>query len=428
MQKNITNVSDTEQKLEVTLSAGEFTHEMDRETESARKNMQIKGFRKGHVPAAMIKKVMGPAIEAAVAEKLASKYFAEISEAENIRPASRAALEAFSFDNDRLIISLSYEIHPEFELKDFSNYSFVQDIYTISDEDVDREINLILKGHGTLVPVNGLSEAKDTIIADLVKLDASGNVMADQKTENHHFNLEYLPENNPFHKSLIGRKAGENVTVDIEAKEEDEEAYRYEAAIKEVKRLELPELTDELVKEITQGKFESINAFRENVREQLEQYFSNKSKQDLLESISSKFIEENPVPTPSAMVDSFENILLENAKKQMGGKFPAGMDESELRGSIRPNAEKHARWMLISQKIAETNKLEVNDDDIKVFAEKEAKKNPELKVEDLISTYMSAEFRDYITDTILKDKIYGIIKSSATINGESKPIPEHDNA
>lgn len=428
MQKNITNVSDTEQKLEVTLSAGEFTPEMDREIESARKNMQIKGFRKGHVPVAMIKKMMGPAIEAAVAEKLASKYFAEISEAENIRPASRAALEEFSFDNDRLIISLSYEIHPEFELKDFSNYSFVQDIYTISDEDVDREINLILKGHGTLVPVDGPSEAKDTIIADLVKLDASGNVMEDQKTENHHFNLEYLPENNPFHKSLIGRKAGENVTVDIEAKEEDEEAYRYEVAIKEVKRLELPELTDELVKEITRGKSESIEAFREDVREQLEQYFSNKSEQDLLESISSKLIEENPVPTPSAMVDSFENTLLENAKKQMGGKFPPGMNESEFRGSIRPNAEKHARWMLISQKIAETNKLEVHDDDIKVFAEKEAEKNPELKVEDIISTYTSAEFRDYITDTILKDKIYGIIKSSITINGESKPIPEHDNA
>ncbi|NEX13804.1 MAG: trigger factor [Prosthecochloris sp.] len=425
MQKNINNVSDTEQKLEITLSAEEFTPEIDLEVENARKTIQIKGFRKGHVPVGMIKKVMGPAIEASVAEKLASKYFVEISESENIKPASRAELEDYSFDGDTLSITLSYEIHPEFEIKDFNDYAFVQDIYTVTDEDVEKEINLIIKGHGTLVPVDTPSEAKDTVIADLEKLDASGNILEDQKTENYSFNLEYLPEDNPFHKALVGKKAGEKVTVDIEGKEEGEETYRYEVAVKEVKRMELPELSNELVKEISQEKFESVEDFRTDVRGQLEQHFSNKSEQDLLESISARFIEENPVPTPSAMVDSFENMLLENAKRQMGGQLPPGMDENGFRDSIRPNAEKHARWMLISQKIAEQNSLEVTDEDIKAYAEKEAENNPGLNVEELIKTYMSTEFRDYMTDTILKDKIYTIIKSSVTINAENKPLPEH---
>ncbi len=125
------------------------------------------------------------------------------------------------------------------------------------------------------------------------------------------------------------------------------------------------------------------------------------------------------------MVDSFENMLLENAKRQMGGQLPPGMDENGFRDSVRPNAEKHARWMLISQKIAENNSLEVTDDDIKAYAENEAEKNPELNAEELLKTYMSTEFRDYMTDTILKDKIYTIIKSSVTINAENKPLPEH---
>ncbi len=425
MQKNINNVSDTEQKLEITLSAEEFTPEIDLEVENARKTIQIKGFRKGHVPVGMIKKVMGPAIEASVAEKLASKYFVEISEAENIKPASRAELEDYSFDGDTLSITLSYEIHPEFEIKDFNDYSFVQDIYTVTDEDVEREINLIIKGHGTLVPVDTPSEAKDTLIADLEKYDDSGNIIEGQKTENYSFNLEYLPEDNPFHNALVGKRAGEKVTVDIEGKEEGEETYRYEVTVKEVKRLELPELNNELVKEISQEKFESVEDFRADVRGQLEQHFSNKSDQDLLESISARFIEENPVPTPSSMVDSFENMLLENAKRQMGGQFPPGMDENGFRDSVRPNAEKHARWMLISQKIAENNSLEVTDDDIKAYAEKEAESNPGMNAEELIKTYMSTEFRDYMTDTILKDKIYTIIKSSVTINAENKPLPEH---
>ncbi len=424
MQKNITNSSETDQKLEIILSAEEFMPEIDREIESARKNIQLKGFRKGHAPVGMIKKMMKPAIEASVAEKLASKYFVEISESEKIKPASRAELEEYSFQDDTLTMTLSYEIHPEFEIKDFTGYTFVRDIYTITDEDIDKEINLTLKGHATLVPVEEPSELNDTIIADMEKLDASGNVLEGQKIENYHFNLEYLPKDNPFYTSLLGKKAGEQVIVEIEDKEDKEETYRYDVAVKEVKRPELPELNDELVQEITKQKFESVDAYRADVRKQIEHYFGNKSEQDLLEAISAKFIEENPVPVPSAMVKSFENMLFENAKRQMGDKLPPGLEESRLRTSIRPNAEKHARWMLISQKIADMHELHISDSDIKAFAEKEAEKNPDLNADDLVKTYLSTEFRDYISDTLLKDKVYDIIKSSVTINDENKPLSE----
>ncbi|MBM3422228.1 MAG: trigger factor family protein, partial [Chlorobi bacterium] len=73
MQKNITKISDTEQQLEIILAAEEFGTEYDQELEEAKRTVQIKGFRKGHVPAGMLKKLVGPAIEASIAEKMASK-------------------------------------------------------------------------------------------------------------------------------------------------------------------------------------------------------------------------------------------------------------------------------------------------------------------------------------------------------------------
>ncbi|ARM31531.1 trigger factor [Prosthecochloris sp. HL-130-GSB] len=426
MQHTIKNVSETEQQLEIVLSAEEFNPEVEKEIQDARKNIQIKGFRKGHAPTGLIRKLMGEAIDATVAERLASKHFAEIAEKESIKPASRAQLDEYTFNDGQLTITLSYEVHPEFELKDYSGYSFAEDIYTVTDEDVENEINLILKGHGTLVSVeDAAAEKSDTVIADLVKRDAAGNEVEGQKTENHHFNLEYLPEDNPFKKALTGAKAGDSVSVDIKPEEEDAEKTSYDVTVKEIKRLELPELTADLVKEITSEKFDDVDAFRQDVRQQLEEHFSKKSEQDLLESISSKLIEENPVPVPSGMVDSFENMLLENAKRQFGGQFPKGFDDRELRASMRPNAEKHAQWMLITQKIAQNNNLDVTDEDIKTFAEKEAEKNPSVKAEDLVNTYMSTEFRDYIIDTILKEKIYSLIKSAVTIRGENKALPKH---
>ena len=425
MQKNIKNVSETEQVLEIILSREEFGAEYNQELEEAKRNIQIKGFRKGHAPEGLIKKLAGPSLEATVAEKMASKYFGEIAEAENIKPASRAQIIDFSFTPDQLTIQLSYEIHPEFELKDFSDYTFTKAHYTITDEDVDREIKLVLKSHGTLISIDEAASATDTVIGDVVRLNEAGEPEEEQKTENHHFTLEYLPEENPFRKALTGKKAGEVVDVENDLKDGDASASRFRVSISEIKRLELPELTDELVKEITGQRFESVTDFTADVRIQLEQHFMMKSEEEFIESISAKLIEENPVPAPKSMIESFSNMLVENAKRQIGGSFPKELDEKQFHVAMRPNAEKHAQWLLISQKIAELNKLEVSDDDIKAFAEKEAGKNESMTVEDLLNTYKSAEFRDYITDTILKEKIYDIIKSKVTITEEEKPLPAH---
>ena len=426
MQKNIKNVSETEQELEIILSAEEFGPEYNQELEEAKRSIQIKGFRKGHAPASLIKKLAGPSIEATIAEKMASKYFGEIAEAEKIKPAGRAQIINFTFAPEQLTLQLSYEIHPEFELKDFSEYSFTKAKYTVTDKDVEHEINLILKGHGTLISVDEAALSTDTVIGDVYKLNDTGEAVEEEKTENHHFTLEYLPEENPFRKALTGKKAGESVDIENDQKESSAEPSRYRVNISEIKRLELPELTDDLVKEITGQRFESVADFTADVHIQIEQHFLLKSDEDLLESISAKLIEENPVPTPESMVASFSKMLVENAKRQMGGRFPKGFDEEQFRISMRPNAIQHAQWLLISQKIAELDNLDVTDDDIKAYAEKEADKNGAANAEDLLNTYMSSEFRDYITDTILKDKIYEIIKSKVTITEEETPIPAHN--
>ena len=425
MQKNIKNVSETEQELEIILSAEEFGAEYNKELAEAKRTIQIKGFRTGHAPASLIKKLAGPSIEATIAEKLASQYFGDIVEEEKIKPASRAQLVNFTFQPDQLTLLLSYEIHPAFELNDYSGYSFTKARYTVTDEVVQREIDLILKGHSTLISVDEAASDADTVIGDVYKLNEAGEPEEDHKTENYHFSLEYLPEENPFRIALIGKKAGEIVEIENDQKDSDAAPSRFRVAISEIKRLKRPELTDDLVKEITREQFETVADFTADVRIQLESHFLMKSDEELLESISAKLIEENPVPAPKSMIASFSKMLVDNAKRQMGVNFPKRVDEEELLLSMRPNAEKHSQWLLISQKIAELDNLEVSEDDIRAYAAKEAGKTGTQSEEDLLNTYHSAEFRDYITDTILKDKIYAIIKSKVLITEEEREIPAH---
>ena len=423
MQKIIRNINETEQILEITLTAEEFGAEYNQELEEARKSIQIKGFRKGHAPVSLVKKLAGPSIETTVAEKMASKYFTEIVEAENIKPVNRAEIIGFSFEGDQLTIKLAYEVQPEFELNDFSGYSFTKALYTITDEDVDREVNLILKGHGSLISVDEAASATDTVIGDVWKLDEAGEPDETQKTSSHHFSLEYLPEGNPFRIELTGKKAGES--IDIENKEQDAETEptRYRVAISEVKRLDLPELTEELVKEITDHQFESVAAFKADIQNQLKKHFTKKAEEDLLESISAKLIDENPVPTPESIVESFSNMLLENAKRQIGGNFPKNFNPSDFRETLRPNAIKHAQWMIITRKIAETGNISVSDDDLKAYMEKEAMNHPEAQREQFVESYKNPEISEYISEMIFKGKIYDLLKSQVTITEEAKPVP-----
>jgi trigger factor len=100
LQKNITQINETEQQLEIILSAEEYGTEYNQELEEAKRTVQIKGFRKGHVPAGMIKKLIGPSIEASIAEKMASRHFAAIAEENKIKTAGRASIDGFSFDDD----------------------------------------------------------------------------------------------------------------------------------------------------------------------------------------------------------------------------------------------------------------------------------------------------------------------------------------
>ena len=423
MQKIISTINETEQSLEIILSAEEFGTEYNQEFEEAKRSIQIKGFRKGHAPASLIKKLAGPSIETGVAEKMASKYFTEIVEAENIQPVNRAQIVDYSFENEQLTIKLTYEVHPEFELKDFSGYEFTKARYTISDEDIEREVRLILKGHGSLVSIDEAASSTDTVIGDVWKLNEAGEPDETQKTSNHHFSLEYLPEANPFRTALTGKKAGDSVDVENKEGNDDAALSRYRVVISEVKRLELPELTEELIKEITDQQFVSVEAFKTDIQYQLEKHFTKKAEDDLLESISAKLIEENPVPTPESIVQSFTNMLVDNAKRQIGGNFPKQFDVANFRESFRPNAIKHAQWMIITRKIAETGELSVTEDELKAYLEKEAAKHPDAEREQMLASYENHEVKEYITEILFKEKIYNFLKSKVTITEEERSIP-----
>lgn len=429
MDSKFKQLSDTEQELEISFSPDEFQPELDKQYKKAQANAHLKGFRKGKAPLQMIKKMLGRDIQYQMVEELAGKNFEPIAKENDLKLVGQAKIRNYELaENEKLSVYLIYEVYPEFELKPYSEYEFKKTEYEISDETVEKEVKKLLQSKGEMVDVEGAAGPTDIVMADVQKLDAEGVAIVGDRQENQSFRLEYMKDDSPFFTALNGVNKGEERRVEVDVKEEDvpeeNKKQTFLISVKEIKRMNLPELTDELAKELSQGKNETADAFLEDIRKQIETYYTNKTEEDLMETVAQKFLEDNEFSVPSSLIKMFEDMLLDNAKRQVGGQFPPGFDESFYRSEIRPNAEKHARWMLVRNKIAELNNIEVSDDDIKALAEKEAKLTGAEATEEFIQTYFSEQYKPYVIDTLLKDKIYDFIKTGTKITTEKKTPEE----
>jgi trigger factor len=424
LNNSITSLSATQQEMTLTLEPSEFTPVLEARFKEIQANAQIKGFRKGKVPMELVRRLMGKEVEADTIEFLANKFFSEVAEEKKLKIVGKAHLRHFEYAPDQTLkIYVQYEVQPEFELKPYDDYTFTKINYQVTDADVEAEVKTLLAQHGAWVSKDGEAEDEDLVIADMQKLDSTGMAIIGGRYEHQEFFLSELADESTLKKALLGVKVGDERNVDVELRKDDGtvEQTRFRISVKEVKRLDLPELTDELAKEFSDGRCATPDALREDIRQTLERYYEEKSEEDLLEDIAQRFVKDNAIEVPSAMIHSFETLLVDNARQRMGGSFPRGFSEEAFRREIRPSAELQARWMLIRYKLAEMHNLKVEEDDIRAEAEKDAKENG-LDFNQLLQAYMSDQVREYVVDRILRQKVYDVIKSKVKINTETKPI------
>jgi len=427
LKSQIKSINDTEQELELSLDAQEFQPELDNEYKTAQKKANLKGFRQGKAPLSIIKRMLGPQIQAQVVEKLASENFEKISKEENIKIIGQAGIRDFKLEeNNSLTIYLTYEVQPEFELKAFEEYEFKKVTYQVDDEVVEKELKALLRHYAQTDVIDEPAEKTDIVEATILKCDENGAALEGENAEKQTFNLEYLKSDSPFLSALEGAKKGDERQVTVEDENPDTKETTttyYKLNVEEVKRITLPEFNDEYAEKLSQGKIKTTDEFKDDLKKQVDSHYTKKSNEDLLESIANKFTEDNVFALPLSLVDSYENMLVENAQRQVGGKFPAGFDEIKFRHEIRPNAEKHARWMLIRNKLAEMNDIKVGEEDIKEYAEKEASMVG-IDSETYMKQIMSSEYLPYITDAILRDKVLEHIKSACKVVEETEELPK----
>ncbi|MGF7014191.1 trigger factor [Ornithinibacillus bavariensis] len=361
------------------VSAEDFETALDKAFKKVVKTVQVPGFRKGKMPRALFEKRFG--VEAlyqdAVDIVLPDAYVKAVEDT-GIEPIDQPSIDIEQIERgNTLIFTAEVTVKPEVKLGDYKGLEVEEQDSTVSDEDVEKELEQLRERHAELVvKEEGSVQEGDTVVMDFEGF-LDGEAFDGGKGENHSLEIgsgQFIPG---FEEQLVGKEAGVeteiNVTFpeDYHAEELAGKEATFKVTIHEIKSKELPELDDEFAKDVD-DEVETLDALKAKLREELETEKKQNAENAKREELINKVTENAEVEIPDVMVKTeLDRMMREFEQRlQMQGmtldlyyQF-SGQDEDALKEQMREDAGKRVKTNLTLEAIIKAESLEVSDEDI----------------------------------------------------------------
>lgn len=380
------------------------------------KNVSIKGFRKGHAPKSIIKARYKEAIKGEVVRKFIEEKLENILEEKNLKPVSPdLGFGDINLEGDnKITFKITFEVAPEFELKDYEGLEIPMIKYEVTDEDVEKTIQRLLDQNATYE-----TEDKEVEEEDLIKIKYS---ITDEEGNNETDELEVIVGANQLRKEIEdevkGKKAGdkihlENIPLYNEKGEEIGKAT-VDIEILEVKKKNLPEFNDEFVKKLGLG--ENVEEAKRKIKEDLEKQVKEAKEAELYQKIIDELAKQYDFEVPTSLLKAELEFLINNYLKQLqnlGIKPNQDMINAVAQG-LEATAIKNVRIMFVLNKIAEKEGIKVKEEEIDKEIEKlsENSNAPFTQVKNYLEENGQIANIRY---EILKRKVLDLIKEKANV-------------
>lgn len=415
MDIKVNQIADSVQEVEVNLTYEEILPEIEKAYDEERKNITIDGFRKGKAPLSLIKKIYGEAIEYQASEKIANKKFWEIVDKENLQPINTPVLSDIDFViGSKLSFKVRYEIEPKLQLKDYKNLEIEKPIFKVNEEDIEKEIDYLLKPHMKFEPADVVENNFYKITINLQLLDNSGLPIIGQRTENISVDLSDEKVNPQISQNALGKKVGEKfpfhfVDEHFHGEELHREEYNYEAEITKIEKIVPPELNEELIKKITNEKASTLDEWKELLRKDFANYYASKSEEIFTNNLLNKVVKNNDFVPPQVFVETLLKKYVE-IEKENAKRYKRHFDEKAAFEYYKLRAEWNAKWQIILENIAREENIKVDDSDLEELAKEESEKTG-ISINKLIKYYKDTK-RD---SNILEEKVIKFLKENTKI-------------
>lgn len=273
---------------------------------------------------------------------------------------------------------------PEVSLGEYKGVTVAKADLDVTEAEIDEAVEKERNQNARMVTVEDRAIAEgDTAVIDY-KGFVDGEPFAGGEAENQSLEIGSHSFIDTFEEQLIGKNSGDEVEVHVTFPDEyhaEDLAGKpavFQVKIHEIKTKELPELDDEFAQDVSE--FDTMEAYRQSVKERLTEAKEAEAKRSREDEAIRKIVESSSMEIPDAMTDTQVEVMIEEFAQrisQQGLSFEqymqfSGVTIDKMKEQVRPDAVSRIQCSLVLEKIAEVEKIEVSDDDIKAEAEKMA--------------------------------------------------------
>ena len=334
MKSTIETLSPTRVRLDIEVAYSEMTTHVADAYKKVATQVNIPGFRKGKVPASMIDQrvgrgtVLDEAINAALPD-----FYGQAAREHTVAVIGRPVVDVKEFvDNEKLVFTVEVDVRPEVTLPDFSKIEVVVDDVTVSDADIDEQIESLRTRFGTLTTVE-----RKIANGDFATLDMNAFINGETVEGGQANDLSYEVGSDKMipglDEILIGMAVGETKRFETELVGQQEgEKGEVEATVKAVKERELPPVDDAFAK--LASEFDTLAELREDFRERLSRVKKMEQGTQARDRLVEKLLADLDIPVPDALVELEVNDHLEGEGRLEDAAHRAEVD-GEVRASLK---------------------------------------------------------------------------------------------
>lgn len=420
---NKTDVNTTE--LVISIDPETFEAAVEKEYQRQKKNIQIRGFRKGKVSRKLAEREFGEGAfyEGAINSLLGPEIDAAVKET-GLVLVDRPNVEVTSIDKaEGVELKAVCVTKPEIEIADYKGIKAPKEVKEITEEDIDKQIDIIRKKNARIVSVDDRAAQMD----DEVIIDFEGffgdEAFEGGKGEDHPLRLgsgQFIPG---FEDQIVGHNIGDEFDVNVKFPEDYQmteyagKDATFKCKLKSISYEELPEINDDLVKDATE--FETVAEYKEDIKSKLEEAAVQQAESGFENAIMNALIEKIDAPIPNCMYEQRIDALMRNFEQQLQSQGMdiklyfqyTGMDMDSFRETYRDRAVSEVKLRLALEKIADLENIEVSEEEINNgLSEIAAANNVDVET---VKRFIPAE--DYITDLRVQ-KAVDLVKENAVVD------------
>ncbi len=437
MEHSIKELESGKRELTLTVTKEELKPHYDKAYNDVRKNISLPGFRRGKVPNHLIKNMYGAQLEQEAAQEAGNEFFGKYLDETGTELAGTPELHNIKFNDDGTVsYILQVELMPSIEVKDYQGLTIDEPTYTVTEEDVQKQIDSLCREYGTFEEAETVEDENYVIAYTKLELDGTTREPI-EGAEVEDANTDLYNANTPatLKEAVIGKNKGESLEVWMPNPQNISEDKLYKVEITSIDKAIPAVFDDDFAKERTNGKFDTADDFKYDMQLKMQERWDQQSRQMVENNIIEKMVElHDDFDVPEDAVERQAVQMVRNMFMQMTQQEPKPEDiKPEFVEPYKPMAKRQVQWDIIRRAIVEKEDIQVDDFDLEEFFDDQMGKMGDTSgIDEEARKEMFEQFKSNpgIKDAIRNKKVIDLVYDYAIttdVDFDGNPIEDKEN-